>query len=116
MNLTGKINLAALEGTAFTKGKNGQFLFVIDIEKSNLYHSEKGALYLDIISYENKDKQYNDFSVKQSLPKEIREREKAEDKQRPFLGNQSYMKQKEESSAPVVQNEDVFTEESDLPF
>jgi hypothetical protein len=114
MNLTGKINLASLEGTAFTKGKNGQYLF--DIEKANLYHSEKGALYLDIISYENKDKKYNDFSVKQSLPKEIREREKAENKQRPFLGNQSYMKQQEESFAPIIQNEDVFTEESDLPY
>ena len=56
MNLSGKINLAALEGTLFTKGKNGQDLFVIDVTKSKLFKSEKGALYLDLIAYENKDK------------------------------------------------------------
>jgi hypothetical protein len=115
MNLTGKINLAALEGTLFTTGKNGQDLFVIDIQKSKLFKSEKGALYLDIIAYENKDKSISDYMVKQSLDKETREREKAEGKQRPIIGNISEMKH-QEASAPVVKSEEVFTEDSDLPF
>ena len=118
MNLTGKINLAGIEGTAFTKGKNGQFLFVIDIEKAKLFYSEKGALYLDLIAYENKDKSISDYIVKQSLDKETREREKAEGKQRPIIGNISEMKP-QEASAPVVKSSDVFADGEDidnLPF
>jgi hypothetical protein len=53
--------------------------------------------------------------VKQSLDKETREREKAEGKQRPIIGNISEMKH-QEASAPVVKSEEVFTEDSDLPF
>lgn len=115
MNLTGKLNLAALEGTAFVKGRESQTLFVIDIAKAKLFKSDKGALYLDLIAYENKDKGISDFGVKQSLPKEVREREKAEGKQRPFVGNISYMKVNEQA-APEVSTEETFTSDSDLPF
>jgi hypothetical protein len=117
-NLTGKLNLASLEGTLFTKGKNGQDLFVIDVTKSKLFKSEKGALYLDLIAYENKDKSISDYMVKQSLDKETREREKAEGKQRPIIGNISEMKP-QEASAPVVKSSDVFADGEDidnLPF
>lgn len=117
-NLTGDINLSALEGAVFTTGKQGQKLFVIDVEKANLYLSEQGALKLYFIAYESKDKKISDYIVKQSLSKEIREREKAEGKQRPIIGNISEMKP-QEASAPVVKSSDVFAEgqdSSDLPF
>lgn len=109
MNLSGKINLAALEGTLFTKGKNGQDLFVIDVKKSKLFKSEKGALYLDLIAWENKDKSISDYMVKQSLDKETLEREKAEGKQRPIIGNISEMKP-QEASAPEVESSELFAE------
>lgn len=114
--ITGKLNLAVLEGTAIIQGKLAQPLLVIDINKANLFKSEKGAIYLDIIAFENANKQYSDYSIKQSLPKEITEREKAEDKQRPFLGNMSYMIPKEITAPTMSFNEAGIEQSSDLPF
>jgi len=114
-NITGKLNLAVLEGTAIIQGKKGQPLLVIDINKANLFKSDKGAIYLDIIAFENANKQYNDYSVKQSLSREITEREKAENKQRPFLGNMSHMMPKEVTAPEMTVNE-VGIEQNDLPF
>jgi len=110
MNLSGKINLAALSGTAIITGKRGQPVFCIDIETANLFKSDKGAVYLDIVCFENANKQYSDYSIKQSLPKEKRT------DQQPFIGNLSVMVAKE-ASAPQMEADDLIgTPDSELPF
>lgn len=110
--ITGKINLAKLQKAAITTGKSGQKLLVLDIDECNLFASDKGAVYLDIVLYEDKDKKYGDYSIKQSLPKEVREAEKLAGIQRPYLGNAEVYKAKE-TGAAQVEPEDLS---NDLPF
>lgn len=69
---------------------------VTKILKEHLFAGKNGAKYLDLVLFENRDgkDQYgNDFVVKQSLPKEARDRgDKA-----PILGNAKHMESRQSS-------------------
>lgn len=119
-NLNGKINLAKLEKVAITKGKQGQNLLIIDIKGSHLFEGKDGNIYLDINLWE-RDKQeeidkYGLYSIKQSLPKEVREQDKATDTKRPYLGNAEVYKSTEGAGAKEVQASEVVADDDDLPF
>lgn len=91
-NISTKINLAGLKHSVRTiKGKSGDLeCLVIPISANNLYKGEKGV-YLDLTGFEIKNK-VNDSKdthlVKQSLPKEIYEKQTDEEKKAmPVLGS-----------------------------
>jgi hypothetical protein len=91
MNISTKINLAGLKHSVRTiKGKSGDLeCLVIPIIANNLFKGEKGV-YLDLTGFEIKNK-VNDSKdthlVKQSLPKEIYEKQTEEEKKAvPILG------------------------------
>lgn len=92
MNIQSKINLAALKNAAIIKsGKNKDVdCLIIPIEQNNLFVSDKGAVYLDLYGFENKEVgKYGDtHMIKQSLSKEKREAmTEEEQKAMPILGN-----------------------------
>lgn len=112
--ITAKINLGKLDKAVITTGKSGQPLLVIDINGSHLFKSDNGAVYLDLLIFENEDKKYSDYSIKQSVSKEQREADKAGGYQRPFLGNASVFVPKEEGAQEVKPEESDLA--NDLPF
>ena len=63
-----------LDGTAVVKGKKGQNVLVIDVDKAKLYQGDKG-IYLDLFLYGNDepDQYGNDYSISKSKSKEERE-------------------------------------------
>jgi hypothetical protein len=111
--ITAKINLTKLDRVALTKGKDGQDLLVIDIAASHLYKSDKDNVFLDLFLFENNDKKYSEFSIKQSVPKDVREYEKSNNIQRSFLGNADYFTPGGEQAPETKQAEDIA---DDLPF
>lgn len=88
-----KINLAALKNAAIiTSGKNKDVdCILIPIEQNNLFRSEKGAVYLDLIGFEtpvDKRKGKDTHLVKQSLSKDIQDKMTEDEKKAmPILGN-----------------------------
>lgn len=121
-NISTKINLAALKNAAIIKsGKNKDVdCILIPINQNNLFKSEKGAVYLDLIGFEvapekRKADSKDTHLVKQSLPKAIQEAQSDEEKRAmPILGNHIYWSwassASNEVAAPSVSSED------DLPF
>lgn len=87
----GKINLAALTCSIIkSKQDPNEEILCIPIKKNNLFKSEKGNVYLDIIYNEIKNRKEDSKDthiVNQSVPKEVREALKAEGKYPPTLGN-----------------------------
>lgn len=117
----GKINLATLDHVIMTKkGKDKKDIecIVIPIEKNNLFKSEKGNVYLDIIAFELKDPKHGDTHlVKQSLPKKVREAMSKEDLEKmPIMGNLKVMGPKEATPANSAGDGVVVDENDDLPF
>lgn len=126
MNYSGKINLLKFKNACFisvagkSAVKKGVF---IPLEDNNIFVSAdeelkaKGA-YFDFTAWENQmPSKYGDsHSIRQSLPKEVRERMTEEQlKAVPYLGNMKpYELQNGASSvsAPVVETQ----EQNDLPF
>ncbi len=87
-----KINLAKLTHVLMTKkGQSGQEVkcIVIPIEENNLFESDQGNVFVDLIAFEIKEPKYDDTHlIKQSLPKEVREKmTEDEKKSQPILGN-----------------------------
>ena len=116
----GKLNLATLDHVVMKKkGKDDKEIecIVIPIEKNNLFKSEKGNIYLDIIAFELKEPKHGDTHlVKQSLPKKVREgmSKEALDAM-PILGNLKVMGLQE--ATPNSDSEGVVqSENDDLPF
>lgn len=115
-------------GVANIKGKDGRphKCIVIDIDAAHLFHSEKGAVYLDCIAWENKDgiSQYGDtHMVKQSLPKAVREQlaalpQEQREAQTRILGNMrpSTEIQLTQTPPPVTTTMETFGGGEDLPF
>lgn len=112
-------------GVANIKGKDGKphKCVVIDIDAAHLFHSEKGAVYLDLVAWENRDGigQYGDtHMLKQSLPKAVREslnalpQEQREAATR-ILGNMRPSIEVQ-PSAPVVTATAEVADGDDLPF
>lgn len=115
-----KINLAALKNAAIiTSGKNKDVdCILIPIEQNNLYRSDKGAVYLDLIGFEtpvDKRKGKDTHLVKQSLSKEIQDKMTEEEKKAmPILGN--HIDWDDTQSAPAEQGAKVANDLDDLPF
>lgn len=113
-------------GVANIQGKDGQphKCLVIDIDGAHLFHSEKGAVYLDLQAWENNGgaSQYGDTHyVKQSLSKAEREKlaqlpEEQRKAQTQILGNMKPSEAQQQTPPPVTSNATVMGNPDDLPF
>lgn len=73
---TAKIDLQKLEGAQVLKGKQGENLLVIDINKAKLFQGEKGV-YLDCICFydaQETDQYNNNGAIAKSKPKDSQEK------------------------------------------
>ena len=88
-NVSIKLNLASLKHALMKSEKTGKPLLVIPVEENNLFKSEKGNIYLDLIAFPVKSPNEDQTHVvKQSLPKDMREKmSKDEQKALPIIGN-----------------------------
>lgn len=88
-NVSIKINLAQLTHALMKSDKTGNDLLVIPIEDNNLFKSEKGNIYLDLIAFPVKTPNDDQTHiVKQSLPKAVRDAMTEEQKRdQPIFGN-----------------------------
>jgi hypothetical protein len=118
-----KINLAALKNAAIiTSGKNKDVdCLLIPIAQNNLYRSEKGAVYLDLIGFEtptDKRKGKDTHLVKQSLSKDLQDKMTEEEKKAmPILGNHIDWDQSGESTGERAESGAVVADGlDDLPF
>lgn len=125
----GKINLAALEShkiVEFPTSVPGQKIecIVIPIEKNHLFKSDKGNVYLDIVAFEQKVPQTDKDGaitqthlVKQSLPKEIREKQTKEEKMaQPIIGSLCILGKNITERQAIVDKDLGEPTEDDLPF
>lgn len=115
-------------GVVNIKGKDGKphKCIVIDIDAAHLFHSEKGAVYIDLVAWENRDglSQYGDTHVvKQSLPKAVRESlaqlpQEQREAQTRILGNMRPSTESQTNTPPAVTaTAEVMTGgEEELPF
>lgn len=118
---TGKINLAALTHVKLEKkGKTGIVKGIfIPIQQNYLFEGKDGAVYLDIICFEMKEaKDFATHLVKQSLPKDVREKmTDTQKKEQPIIGNLNFQDQ---SGATATVNDagkgQVYGDDKDLPF
>lgn len=117
----GKINLTALKcAIVNSKVNKDEKILCIPIKENNLFLSEKGNVYLDIIYNEIKNKKEgvkDTHIINQSVSKEVREALKAEEKYPPTLGNLQHWDGNTHSEpapniAPVADNATT----DDLPF
>jgi hypothetical protein len=88
-NVSIKLNLASLQHALMKSEKTGKPLLVIPIEENNLFKSEKGNIYLDLIAFPVKNPTEDQTHVvKQSLSKAVREKmTEEEQKSQPIIGN-----------------------------
>lgn len=87
-----KVDLAKLNHVVRELPKKGggtTKVIILDGPSNHLFFSEKGAVYLDLVAFENKEIKFeNTHSIKQSLSKEIRDKMTEDQvKNMPFLGN-----------------------------
>ena len=87
-----KLNLAKLKSSVMDfKKKDGTPVkcLIIPIEENHLFFSDKtGAVYIDLVGFESDKLTDWTHSVKQSLPKEVRDKlTKEEQYAYPYLGN-----------------------------
>ena len=89
--LKAKLNIAKLKSKIMDfKGTAGPVkCLVIPIEENHLFYSEKtGAVYIDLVGFESDKLADWTHAVKQSLPKEVRDKmTKEEQYAYPYLGN-----------------------------
>lgn len=117
----GKINLTALKcAIVNSKVNKDEKILCIPIKENNLFLSEKGNVYLDIIYNEIKNKKEgvkDTHIINQSVPKEVREALKAEEKYPPTLGNLQHWdgSSHSEPASNTIQVPDNATTD-DLPF
>ena len=124
--IRGKMNLAKLVSVVRKrKTKSGEEIdvLIIPIKKNNLYLSQKGAVYLDIVAFESGSIKEYTHMVKQSIGGDVYKAMTDQEKRdKPILGNLEYIG---DSPAPTqtasadLPKEDIVedTEPSDdLPF
>jgi hypothetical protein len=115
-----KINLAALKSTAIMKlGKNNVECIVIPISQNQLYKSDKGAVYLDLVGFESKPREGSKDThlVKQSFSKDILAKMTEDEKRAmPILGNHIDWSKIQNTSSNQEDGAPLITEEDDLPF
>lgn len=124
-HITGKLNLTKLQHVV-SKTKKGNDVIIIPVDANHLYKSDKGNIFLDIFMWENEEnskaKEFGDFSIKQSLPKDVQEKMKADNEGKdkadkvyaPSLGNANYVGVR--SNEVEVNEEPNFDIADDLPF
>jgi hypothetical protein len=118
-NISGKINLLMLKGAVKKmKAQSGEIeCLVIPIVQNNLFKGEKG-IYLDLIAFEikrEKGDSKDTHLIKQSLPKDIREKMTQEElNAMPILGN--IMVWGEHQEQEPVSSLKAIEEVDDLPF
>lgn len=116
--IKGRINLQSLIHTKMeVKGKSGQVKGVfIPLANNHLFEGEKG-IYLDIVAFEMKEpKDYATHVVKQSLPKDVREKMTDDQKRdQPIIGNLQ-TNNTQESHSGDVNGGAVANPDDDLPF
>lgn len=128
-NFQARVDLKKLPaaGVANIKGRDGQLhkCLVIDIDKAHLFHSEKGAVYLDLIVWENPNglSQYGDtHMVKQSLSKAVRDSlatlpQEEREAQTRILGNmRPSTETMPQPTPPEVTTQAEVQDDNDLPF
>ena len=121
--ITLKLNLTSLKH-GLVKGKaEGEETLCIPVKANQLYKSEKGNIYFDIVGFEfddKTDKQYKDTHLlKQSFSKEALAAMTEEQKKAlPIIGNArvSGQAQREESAPNSVTGGEVANGIDDLPF
>jgi hypothetical protein len=123
-NISIKINLAALKAVRRSeKGTSGMVdCLIIPVENNYLFKGKNGALYLDVIAFELKNRkegQNDTHLLKQSLPSEVFKKMTDEEKKdTPILGNATVWTEdrspgateKPENNAPEIKPND------NLPF
>jgi hypothetical protein len=118
-NVSMKIMLTALECAMVDSPTTGKKLLVIPIEENSLYLSEKGNVYLDLIAFPVKTATKDQTHViKQSRPKDIREKMSEEEKKnQPIVGNLKVWTEggSHEEAAPNV-SADASEAAKKLPF
>lgn len=118
-NITAKLNLLMLKGAVkMMKAQSGEIeCLIIPIEQNKLFKGEKGV-YLDLIAFEiqnKKDDSKDTHLVKQSLPKDVREKMSDDElKAMPILGNIRVFS--DGFNSEPVTNPDPLSEKDDLPF
>jgi hypothetical protein len=122
-NISLKLNLALLRAVRRTeKGTSGPVeCLIIPIKANALFEGKDGALYLDLIAFELKEKKEgrsDTHLIKQSFPTDVYKAMTDEQKKAtPILGNltvwqedENPLMQKDSKAAPVIKPQD------DLPF
>ena len=116
-NISTTINLAATKhAIKKMKNKAGEQIdcIVIPIKDNNLFHSEKGGVYLNLIGFPVKEvKQNQTHIVKESFKKETLEAMTEEQRNNlPIFGNHSVLSRTATGEVVEVSSE----EDDDLPF
>ena len=125
----GKINLATLKHKVATFDKKGSKekieCIVIPIKDNHIFKSEKGNLFVDLVVFKMKEPQKDKDGattqthiVKQSLPKEVREKQtEAEKREQPILGNLNmYDGDGAFVEREAKQDDSIAEPDEDLPF
>lgn len=120
-NISGNLNLAALEHKVVDGKKEGEKILCIPINANNLLLTEKRNVYIDIQAYplkEIKEGSKNTHIVNQGLSKEVRDKLKEQDKYPPTLGNLVDWSKHSGGSEPEpnISNQDFDPQPDDLPF
>lgn len=121
--ITGKIDLTQLKNIVKDmKGKNGTTkCLILPIDANHLYIGKNGNVYLDLVAFAlEKESQFGDTHiVKQSLPKDVREKMTDEEKKaQPILGNMKVGTGAQSSTPNTMSTNDLSLDEmdDDLPF
>lgn len=131
-NFSGRINLMKLKNSAVVSinGRTGaKKCVVIPIDDNHLFvsadeNNKAKGVYVDFIAWENKSplQSGDTHGLKQSLPKEAREKMTNEDKKAmPFIGNMKPYEYEAKNASEVVEAPQVQVApnneyEEDLPF
>jgi hypothetical protein len=119
-NIGGKIDLTQLKHVIQKKkGKSGDVeVLVIPIEANNLFKGKDNNVYLDLIAFPLREvKDYATHLVKQSLPKDVREKMSKEDQDAmPIFGNLKVGLGGGSSAPNNAAGNTVLDESDDLPF
>lgn len=123
-NISGKLNLASLQHVIEKrKTKSGEMIDVITlpIKNNNLFLSEKGNVFFDLIAFEvapDKRKGEDTHLVKQSLDKAVMDKMTDEQKKAmPIIGNLKVWGQSEPTPAAQSQDFSGMPQYGDaLPF
>lgn len=125
----GKLNLATFKHKVATFEKKGSKekieCIVIPIKENHLFKSEKGNIFVDLVIFDMKEPQKDKDGavtqthlVKQSLPKEVREKQtEAEKREQPIIGSLNMFISTGYVEKEAVEDSSIGdTGDDDLPF